>query len=100
MAVMSQPTHFQISCLCGGRSNLHTCPFPPLAWRSPSMAGVLTIRSLGNVDSGGSRLESQHREPLVEKMVQRHQRRTAGRTAQKAARAWQKAAIEKRLFDD
>jgi hypothetical protein len=29
-----------------------------------------------------------------------HQLRTIGRTVQKAVRAWQKAAIEKRLFGD
>ena len=29
-----------------------------------------------------------------------HQLRTVGRTALKAVRAWQKAAIEKRLFGD
>ena len=29
-----------------------------------------------------------------------HQLRTIGRTMQKAVRAWQKAAIEKRLFGD
>ena len=86
--------------------------------------GGLTNRSLGNVDRGAQGLNrntASHLSKRVYVFDQRYavrvyqyadnlwiavgeflgqQLRTVGRTAQKAARAWKKAATEKRLFGE